>query len=450
MPEILPSADLSRLTGKSAPSTRSSSPGPSSSSYSASPAVQPGALSPPPPTHYLRNVKQRDQETTDKSLKLLRKRSEIYDRDRSRSRRSTPPRSPPASGKNANPDGLLFQQDLFSPAHVESIVQSWATRMQDGVGSPSGSPLILSPSRQWAFLDTDPMTSKKQHRPTRDREVSQPKGLVPHSVVASDSSPSVPIRSLSSSLDSHSNNSLSRRGSLSERDLTPATAADTTLPHRLSLNRFHHGRNTGSESSISVSVSSHTSSSIFPPSLEPCSKYSPPVQSAFLPSFASSGLQVIRHTSSTDSEPFSPLAPSPQSAPALFDVQKRRRAHAFDHFTSYTETLPYHGRGSKNDGHKRQPSSARDQTSHVVESLGDASSSSLESKTLHSTRSVPDLSEHAWRKDSLGLDVEDGNEKAAIYPDSAQLNPPRRKSGCKVISGLKSMLTSKHSAPSKE
>lgn len=257
MPEIISIAEISRLAAKSTPSTRSSSPGPSSS-FTASPSVQPGALSPPPPNHYLRN--KASVEDNEKALKLLRKRSEIYDRDRDRVRRSGASRTPP---RRSAPEGLLFQHDHFQSAHLESDSNTGITVLQDGVGSTSP---MLSSSRQWAFLGVDPMSppltsTSKKHRIPKDGII--PKSPRPHS--ANDGSPGEPFRSLSGSVDSHTSTSHSRRGSLPERDL--AQAAIAPMAHRPSFNRYHSGRHAGSDSSISVS--SHASSSIFPPSLDP-------------------------------------------------------------------------------------------------------------------------------------------------------------------------------------
>lgn len=265
MPEILPTAEITRITSKSTPSTRSSSPGPSSSYSTSSPAVHSGALSPPPPTHYLRN-KSRSEDGSEKAIKLLRKRSEIYDRDRERSRRSVAIRVSP---RRSAPDGLLFQQDhLFQSSYLEPSIVRGIIRAQDVISS---SPPMLSPnSRQWAFLDTDPMSpapaSTTRPQFTREREGSLTNYT--RSPLSNDGSPNQPSRSLGGSVDSHSFHFHgSRRGSFPERDIVPTANAIT--PHRQSLDRFHHGRSAGSDSSISVSLSSHASSSAFAHSLDP-------------------------------------------------------------------------------------------------------------------------------------------------------------------------------------
>jgi hypothetical protein len=262
MPEILSQAELLHLARKSVSSTRSSSPGPSSSYSMASPAVQVGALSPPPPTHYLRN-KSRTEETSETSLKLLKKRSEIYDRNRDRSRALL--------SNTTAPDGLLFQQDLFRPSHLEPSYTRERTRLPDEVGSLPTSYPSSSPSKPW---ETDPMSPpptsivKSSFAEERDNilllrlanshstdgdslgDVSQSLAAEPHAA---------------NSGDSHSkHNAGSIHGSFRDRE----SGSTGTPAHRLGLNRFRHGRSTGSDSSMSISVSSHASSSFLPPSLD--------------------------------------------------------------------------------------------------------------------------------------------------------------------------------------
>ena len=255
------------MARKSASSTRSSSPGPSSSYPMTSPAVQTGALSPPPPAHYLRN-KSRTEETSESSLKLLKKRSEIYDRNRDRWRA-------PLSNTNA-PDGLLFQQDLFRPSHLEPSYTRERTRLPDGVGSLPTSYPSFSPLKQSAFLETDPMsppaTSMTKSffagerdnllllRPTNspstdgDSPGDAPQSLAPTEPYATNFADSHPKPIAGSS-----------HGSFRDRE-----SGSTGAPaHSLGLNRFHRGRSTDSDYSISISVSSRASSSCLPPSLEP-------------------------------------------------------------------------------------------------------------------------------------------------------------------------------------
>jgi len=271
MPEILSPAELLRLTSESTPSTRSSSPGQQSSYSTQSPTGLAGALSPPPPAHYLRN-KARSEENGDASLKLLKKRSEIYDRDRDRSRRSVVTRMPHSSSA---PDGLLFQQDLFRPSHLE-VNNGDRTGLSYSARSPLISPLA-SPSKQWAFLETDPMGSSRnsiirspfarerdslllpRHRhshSTEDSPLGQPSRLFvsmePHAAISVDSA------------QSNNPNPGSSRGNLRDRDMG-STSVDTYCH---SLSQFHRARK-GSDSSMSISLSSRTSSSFFPPSLEP-------------------------------------------------------------------------------------------------------------------------------------------------------------------------------------
>jgi hypothetical protein len=263
MPEILSQTELLHLACKSVSSTRSSSPGPSSSYSMTAPAVQAGALSPPPPTHYLRD-KSRTKSTTETSLKLLRKRSEIYDRNRDRSR---------ASPSNTNaPDGLLFQQDLFRPSHLEPSYINERTRLPDGVGSLPTSYPAVSPSKQWAFLDTDPMSSPPPMsigKSSSAGEEDSPLLLKPTNSHSTDGdSPGDASQSLAPPHATNSVDSKPIAGSVhgGSRDREPGSVGAPA--HCLSLNRFHRGRSTGSDSSISISVSSHASSSFLPHSLE--------------------------------------------------------------------------------------------------------------------------------------------------------------------------------------
>ncbi len=66
-----------------------------------------------------------------------------------------------------------------------------------------------------------------------------------------------------------------------------------------------------------------------------------------------------------------------------------------------------------------------------------------ESRTLHSTRSVPEFGGHSWKKESVEKFEDDGRETEDLSPDQTQLDVPKRKSSCRVMWGLKSMLTSK-------
>ena len=183
------------------------------------------------------------------------------------------------------------------------------------------------------------------------------------------------------------------------------------------------------------------------------SNYSPPVQSSRLSQFVSSGLQIVSPATPAvpyEGEPCSPLSfasPSPRSTPALFDVQKRRRAHAFDHFTSYTESLPYHSHGF-NHSHRtpRERPSTGDKAGAISESVK-RSSKHIRTNALHSTRSAPDFTDGDWRRRSLDMEMDleadhDKGQADMITP----LDRPKRNLSRRITRSIKSMLTSKSAA----
>ncbi|KAG8798190.1 hypothetical protein FRC18_008735, partial [Serendipita sp. 400] len=161
---------------------------------------------------------------------------------------------------------------------------------------------------------------------------------------------------------------------------TPSSSSSPLL-----ANLCHRPRS--SDSSLSIS-SSNTNSSAFPSSLDPCNKPSNRSSFADLRAFtpthplsplvrthiddclapeerctcdpqssprsgSSTPLSAVAHSSSSLHAPTTTTAatstgpgngtgttPITPTSPSLFDVQKRRRAHAFDHFASYSEMMP--------------------------------------------------------------------------------------------------------------
>jgi hypothetical protein len=156
MHEIAPLSELNRRTAnKSTPPTRSPSPygGPLLDT------PQAGGLSPPPPSHYLRDKARTGG--TQESIARLKKRSEIYER----SRRSRTPGSPSLSREE-----LLAQQERQLSWASGSPLLNRSRAGSENLGDDSQT-LDLTPL---SFLSTDPMSGSTGGSRSLQDDVSSP------------------------------------------------------------------------------------------------------------------------------------------------------------------------------------------------------------------------------------------------------------------------------------
>lgn len=220
--KIFPPAELNRLAERRRSSTHSSSPG---TSVAGSSAGIEGSLSPPPPSHYLRDRSKSHSVGPRDAVELLRKRSELYERARRSDKSAT-----------SSPRQEVSRLVDLPQSRSSSSNPSLHGQMQAQISgeSPKGSaegplPFLATHSAAATMSKSVPNNIFALSRNKSSAENSTAEGVL---------------------FWEPSSNPASRRGSLRGRDA-----------HEFSYRRR-------SKDSL-LSVSSNTSSSHFPSSLDP-------------------------------------------------------------------------------------------------------------------------------------------------------------------------------------
>ncbi|PVG04780.1 hypothetical protein CPB86DRAFT_16939 [Serendipita vermifera] len=437
------------------------------------PGAAGAGLSPPPPQHYLRDMSKTPD--TEESIKRLKKKSELYERNRKsiKQHKHQPhpsphqhpyhphhPQSSSSSSLNSAPTSALtmhvnqsYELRPTSPSTLnetnETMTPSRTTREHSYYNtagtsnsaafttefsalsetkvtpSPKGDVSALpsahqiqllhlqdqqSNGKRWSFLDKDPMGKKPSSSSSRANSISEReaalfnarRSLEDGALIPSNPAANPSYNPASSGVRRHSEPSAefmmgdsTRSPSSSRRGSFRTANSGGSMSGR--LHQSHRAK--GSESSLSLS--SNTSSSAFPPSLDLGHglTQSPPLETPHFSLYSSSLKPLTPTIISNDCPVHSASSPNPNGAPvsdgvctcetqagsrwprsqnsleqspststhshnapsitenqpntpngnmnannpvALFDVQKRRRAQAFDQFTSYTAALPFH------------------------------------------------------------------------------------------------------------
>jgi hypothetical protein len=271
-------------------------------------------LSPPPPQHYLRDISKTPD--AEESIKRLKKKSEIYDRNRKSIKNQSPstPQSqyPPSSLHETRPASPSTVNDInetltgasasgsfsrvnreyshqggFPTTEFAALSEKKSSPSADATSLPSAHQHLLHLQEQqsgtsagggsggggkrWSFLDKDPMDRKPASTSSRANSISEretalfnarrslEEGAAIAAAVASNNSTRRPHSEPSAEFmvfDTTRSASSSRRGSFRTANSGGSTSGRLHQSHRAK----------GSESSLSLS--SNTSSSAFPPSLD--------------------------------------------------------------------------------------------------------------------------------------------------------------------------------------